>query len=85
MSALSSDILGAVVERLALAVLVFRDQRLMYSNLAADALRERLRGSYRIELEVLLRDHSRAWLDHRATLPSRDRPPLAALLTAPNG
>lgn len=48
---------GAIVDRLAIAVLVFRHHQLMYSNPAAQQLGERLRAKYRSELTVLLRDH----------------------------
>lgn len=48
---------GAVVERLRLALFVFRDSRLIYQNAAAAALRERLQKEYQVELLVMLRDH----------------------------
>jgi DNA-binding CsgD family transcriptional regulator len=47
----------AIVESLALAVLVFRRERLVYANPAAQQLRERLRAKYRSELTVLLSDY----------------------------
>ena len=47
----------AIVERLAIAVLVFRNQQLVYLNPAAEELRDRLRARYRSELTLLLRDH----------------------------
>jgi DNA-binding CsgD family transcriptional regulator len=47
----------AIVDRLTVAVLVFRRHQLVYLNPAAAALRERLRTRYRSELTVLLRDH----------------------------
>jgi DNA-binding CsgD family transcriptional regulator len=50
----------AVVDSLALAVLVFRQQKLIYANPAAQQLQERLRTKQRSELTVLLRDHLRA-------------------------
>ena len=46
-----------VVDTLALAVLVFRGQQLVYANPAAQQLRERLRAKYRTELTVLLGDY----------------------------
>jgi DNA-binding CsgD family transcriptional regulator len=49
----------ALVDGLALAVLVFRHERLVYANPAARQLRERLRSRYRSELTVLLVDHLR--------------------------
>ncbi len=84
MPPLPGDVSAAIVERLALAVLIFRDQRLIYCNAAAETLRLRLRTSYRIELEVLLRDHWRAWRDHRGSRRQGEQPPVA-LVTAPNG
>jgi DNA-binding CsgD family transcriptional regulator len=49
----------AIVEALSVAVLVFRREQLIYSNPAAEQLRERLRAMYRLELTVLLSDHIR--------------------------
>jgi DNA-binding CsgD family transcriptional regulator len=49
----------AIVDGLALAVLVFRREQLVYANTAARQLRERLRAKYRSELTVLLTDHLR--------------------------
>ncbi|MFN7982275.1 MAG: helix-turn-helix transcriptional regulator [Vicinamibacterales bacterium] len=49
----------ALVDGLALAVLVFRDHQLVYANEAAQLLRARLRAKYRSELTVLLTDHLR--------------------------
>jgi DNA-binding CsgD family transcriptional regulator len=49
----------AIVDGLALAVLVFRRERLVYANPAARQLRERLRARYRSELTVLLTDYLR--------------------------
>lgn len=86
MGPLPPDVLGAIVDRLALAVFVFRQNRLIYSNLAADGLRRRLRASYRIELEVMLRDHLGAFLerDDRPRLVEESAPAVT-LLTATNG
>jgi DNA-binding CsgD family transcriptional regulator len=50
---------AAIVERLAIAVLVFRKHQLVYLNPAAEQLRDRLRARYRSELTVLLGDHLR--------------------------
>jgi len=47
----------AIVDALSIAVLVFRRERLVYENPAAQHLRERLRTRYRSELTVLLSDH----------------------------
>jgi DNA-binding CsgD family transcriptional regulator len=49
----------AVVDSLAVAVLVFRHHQLVYANPAAQQLQERLRLKHRSELTVLLRDHLR--------------------------
>ncbi len=46
-----------IVDALSVAVLVFREQKLIYVNAAAAQLRERLRSKYRLELTVLLSDH----------------------------
>lgn len=86
MTRLPADVLGAIVDRLALAVFVFRRNRLAYSNAAADVLRHRLRASYRIELDVILRDHLRTVLE-RATPngPAGGSAPLLTLITATHG
>lgn len=47
----------AIVNALTVAVLVFRNQKVVYANPAAEQLRERLRAKYRSELTVLLGDH----------------------------
>jgi DNA-binding NarL/FixJ family response regulator len=47
----------AIVESLAMAILVFRDHQLVYANAAAQQLRERMRDKHRSELTVLLRDY----------------------------
>jgi DNA-binding CsgD family transcriptional regulator len=49
----------AIVDSLAVAVLVFRHHHLVYANPAAQQLQERLRTKHRSELTVLLRDHLR--------------------------
>jgi len=56
-SARSERRFAAIVDSLTVAVLVFRQQQLVYSNAAARALAERLRTKYRTELTVVLRDH----------------------------
>ncbi len=48
---------AAIVDSLTVAVLVFRNYQLVYSNAATQQLGERLRAKYRSELTVLLRDH----------------------------
>lgn len=48
------------MDALSVAVLVFRRERLVYANAAAELLRERLRARYRSELTVLLNDHLRS-------------------------
>jgi DNA-binding CsgD family transcriptional regulator len=81
---LSRSVVQTVIERLAMAVCVFRGDRLIYSNPAAATLRDRLRGHYGIELDILLRNHCQAaresWRGKAA-----GRGAVAALLTAPNG
>ena len=57
MNQLRVPVLRAIVERLTVAVFVFERNRVVYANLAASKLAARLRGSYRIEIEVLLRAH----------------------------
>src|SRR5262245_65367000 len=47
----------AIVNSLAVAVLVFRHHQPVYANPAAEQLRDRLRAKYRSELSVLLQDH----------------------------
>ena len=57
MSPLPPQVFGAIVDCLPIAVFVFRRGRLAYANSVAEKLVKRLRASYRIELEVMLRDH----------------------------
>lgn len=70
---------GAVVDSLAIAVLVFRHQRLVYANGAADQLASRLRTKHRSELTVLVTDHLRN-LGEKV-----DRGPTVSLLTGEHG
>lgn len=84
MATLSSDVLAAIVDGLSMAVLVFRSNRLVYANVSAEALADRLRTSYRIELEVMLRDHVAKVLEHREDAGAA-REPTVTLLTATNG
>jgi DNA-binding CsgD family transcriptional regulator len=76
---------GVLVDRLSLSVYVFRRNRLVYTNAAADALRQRLRASYRIELEVMLREHLRVVLERRDANRSSGAGTSVTLLTATNG
>jgi DNA-binding CsgD family transcriptional regulator len=71
----------AIVDSLSIAVLVFRNQHLLYSNPAAQQLTNRLHTKHRSELAVLVRDHLRALgdkLDRRTSTT-------VSLLTAPHG
>jgi DNA-binding CsgD family transcriptional regulator len=69
----------AIVDALTVAVLVFRNHRLVYTNAAAQQLRDRLRTKYRSELTVLLRDHLKS-LDEKL-----DRSTTISLLTGQHG
>lgn len=69
----------AIVERLTLAVLVFRRHQLVYLNPAAKLLQDRLRARYRSELTVLLRDHLKSLED------KRDAATTISLLTGQRG
>jgi DNA-binding CsgD family transcriptional regulator len=83
---LPAELLATIVDRLALAVFVFRGSRLIYCNRAAEALNHRLRASYRIELEFLLRDHLGRLLDPDSSSPSAaESTPTVSLLTATHG
>lgn len=81
--ALSPDIAAEIVDLLGLAIFVFGAGRSVYSNQAAEFLRSRLRGVYRIEIDVVLADQIRAWLESGAFVAA-DRP-LLAQITAPDG
>ena len=70
---------GAIVDSLAIAVLVFRNHQLVYANPAAEQLGERLRAKSRSELTVVLRDHLMG-LGERL-----DGAPTISLLTGPHG
>ena len=61
---LSASGLRSVLDQLALAIFIFRGERLVYTNPTAARLVDRLRNKYRIELLVMLRDHL-AELDER--------------------
>ena len=73
---------GAIVDSLAVAVVVFRHHHLVYSNAAAQQLAARLRAKYRSELIVLLRDHLRG-LDEKDE--KLDRGTTVSLLTGEHG
>jgi len=70
---------SAVVDAVAIAVLVYRHQRLIYSNPAAQQLAGRIRAKHRSELTVLVRDHLRGLGD------KLERGATVSLLTAPHG
>lgn len=71
-SVLSANALQSILDELSLAILVFRGQRLIYSNPRATRLIHRLRTKYQIELLVMLVDH---------LAQSGERPQTAATLT----
>jgi DNA-binding CsgD family transcriptional regulator len=54
---LSAASLRSVLDQLALAIFIFRGERVVYMNTTATRLVDRLRSKYRIELLVMLRDH----------------------------
>ena len=54
---LSATVLQSLLDQLALAIFVFRGDRLVYSNGPATRLVNRLRSKYAIELLVMLLDH----------------------------
>lgn len=86
MESVPPDLFRVVVDSVSLAVFVFRRNRLVYSNGAAEGLGKRLRAKYHIELEVVLRDHLRAFSD-QADRPKEtdDSTPTVTLLTATTG
>ena len=71
---------AAIVERLRLALFVFRGNRLLYQNAAATSLLVRLRHEYQVDLLVMLRDHL---LD--ASEQIQDAPSAVTLLNATRG
>jgi DNA-binding CsgD family transcriptional regulator len=83
MAASSFRDFDVVVDRLTIAVVVFRDERVIYRNPAAQALALRLRNNYRIELDVMLRDHLAALRDGGSGM-SRVQPAIT-LMTASDG
>jgi DNA-binding CsgD family transcriptional regulator len=56
-----------LVDSLSIAVVVFRDYQLTYTNAAAQKLADRLRARHRSELAVVLRDHLRTLGEERDT------------------
>lgn len=73
---------SAIVDSLSVAVLVFRQHHLIYSNAAAKQLAARLRAKYHSELTVLLRDHLRGLGDK---LDNGTRGTTVSLLTGGHG
>jgi DNA-binding CsgD family transcriptional regulator len=55
--ALSATALRSLLDRLSLAIIVFRGERLVYANPPATRLVNRLRSKFAIELPVMLLDH----------------------------
>ncbi len=70
---------ATIVDTLAIAVIVFRNHQLVYANVAAHQLGERLRTKYRTELIVVLRDHLRGLGE------KLDAAPTISLLTGQHG
>jgi DNA-binding CsgD family transcriptional regulator len=54
---LSTKAFRSLLDQLSLAIFVFRQERVIYTNPAGSRLVERLRAKYRIELLVMLLDH----------------------------
>jgi DNA-binding CsgD family transcriptional regulator len=77
---LAAGQLAAVVERLRLAVFAFRDGRLVYANLAATTLRERLEQQQGVELLVTLRHGFDEWVHAFGDVGQG-----MSLVTAPSG
>jgi DNA-binding CsgD family transcriptional regulator len=77
---LAAGQLAAVVEHLRLALFAFRDGRLVYANLAATTLRERLEQQQGVELLVTLRHGFDEWVHAFG-----DGGQGVSLVTAPNG
>ncbi len=80
MAAASFSDFDAIVDRLTIAVVVFRDERAIYRNPAAEVLAVRLRNAYRIELDVMLRDHLRALREGASGVP-RVHPSITLMTT----
>jgi DNA-binding CsgD family transcriptional regulator len=83
-----ADIFRVIVDRLTIAVFLFRSERLVYSNAAAEVLSRKLRSRHRIELEVMLRDHLisvRERLPLSLSAQGSQREAVVSLLTASDG
>jgi DNA-binding NarL/FixJ family response regulator len=79
-SALPRALLDAVIDDLALSIIVLDDRHILYRNASARTLAEKLRREYRTDLLVLLRDQAEAAAaDLRATGRS------VSLVTSGNG
>jgi DNA-binding CsgD family transcriptional regulator len=65
---LTATVLRSLLDQLALAIFIFRDQRLIYTNSPARRLHDRLRAKYRVELVVMLRDHLAQFRERPAQL-----------------
>lgn len=71
---------AVITNGLPLAVFVFRDNKVAYSNQAAQELLDRLRTRYRIELLVMLKDHLARLKEGTGTSPVT-----ATLITTQSG
>jgi DNA-binding CsgD family transcriptional regulator len=89
MPRLGIGVFRAIVDRLTVAVYVFERNKLVYTNAAAAKLASRLRLSYRIEIEVILRAHLASTLEEPGTRTgsgaSSALAPAVTLLTASHG
>ena len=77
---LPRSLLDAVVEDLALSVIVLDDRRILYRNTSARLLAEKLQRDHRTDLLVLLRDQADA-----AAADLRDTGRAVSLVTSGNG
>jgi DNA-binding NarL/FixJ family response regulator len=59
-NALPRALLDAVIDDLALSIIIFDDRRVLYRNLSARTLGEKLQREHRTDLLVLLRDQADA-------------------------
>ena len=88
---LSATVLRSILEQLALAIFVFRGERLIYKNPTATRLVNRLRSKYGIELLVMLLDHLAQSQDRAAqpgtamTLTAHDNEPFVIHVMALRG
>ena len=72
--------LHALVDAIRLAVFVFREDRVVYANIAAQGLAERVRREYGTDLAVTLRNHLSDLRSQPVQLPET-----VSLLTTPSG